>query len=231
MDTVVLDDAVSGGGGGGRAGCMTSHDVVGGGSLESYRYYVSRRTVMEMLSDRGYNVADSDLTRSLTEFRTVFGQNPDLDRLTICASLRSNSKNKIMVIFCGTDEIRKASVRAIYANLLNKDISSLMLVLQSKMNSYARKELENYPYKVETFHISELLVNVTKHVLQPKYEILSAEEKKHLLRKYKLEDKKLPLMLETDAFACYYGLEKGQVVKITYRGGAVGALKTYRCIV
>lgn len=41
----------------------------------------------------------------------------------------------------------------------------------------------------------------------------------------------LPLMLETDAFARYYGLEKGQVVKITYRGGAVGALKTYRCIV
>ncbi|XP_040367117.1 DNA-directed RNA polymerase V subunit 5C isoform X2 [Rosa chinensis] len=217
MAAVVLDDAVSGGGGGGRAGCMTSHDVVGGGSLESYRYYVSRRTVMEMLNDRGYNVADSDLTRSLTGFRTAFGQNPDLDRLTICASLRSNSKNKIMVIFCGTDEIRKASVRAIYANLLNKDISSLMLVLQSKMNSYARKELENYPYKVETFH--------------PKYEILSAEEKKHLLRKFKLEDKKLPLMLETDAFARYYGLEKGQVVKITYRGGAVGALKTYRCIV
>ncbi|XP_061989438.1 DNA-directed RNA polymerases II and IV subunit 5A-like [Rosa rugosa] len=44
--------------------------------------------------------------------------------------------------------------------------------------------------------ISELLVNVTKHVLQPKYEILTAEEKKHLLRKYKLEDKKIeqPLM-------------------------------------
>ncbi|KAL6125298.1 hypothetical protein ACLB2K_073357 [Fragaria x ananassa] len=76
---------------------------------------------------------------------------------------------------------------------MNKDISSLMLVLQTKINSFARKELETYPYKVETFH--------------------------------------LPLMLETDAFACYYGLEKGQVVKITYRGGAVGALNTYRCIV
>ncbi|KAK9922618.1 hypothetical protein M0R45_031075 [Rubus argutus] len=79
------------------------------------------RTVMEMLHDRGYIVPDSDLTRSLTEFRTVFGQNPDLERLRICLSLRSNPKNKIMVIFCGTDEIRKPTVCGIYANLLNKE--------------------------------------------------------------------------------------------------------------
>ncbi|KAK9912889.1 hypothetical protein M0R45_036723 [Rubus argutus] len=229
MAAVAFDDAVSGGGGD-RPGCITSHVV--GGSVESYRYYVSRRTVMEMLSDRGYNVPDSDLTRSLTEFRTVFGQNPDLERLRICVSLRSNPKKKIMVIFCGTDEIRKATVCGIYANLLYKEsISGLMLVLQSKINSYAQKELETYPYKVEIFQISELLVNITKHVLQPKHEILTAEEKKVLLRKYNLEEKKLPLMLETDAFARYYGLEKGQVVKITYHGGVVGALKTYRCIV
>ncbi|XP_062008027.1 uncharacterized protein LOC133725026 isoform X1 [Rosa rugosa] len=44
---------------------------------------------------------------------------------------------------------------------------------------------------ISNFWISELLVNVTKHVLQPKYEILTAEEKKHLLRKYKLEDNKI----------------------------------------
>ncbi|XP_050385237.1 DNA-directed RNA polymerase V subunit 5C [Argentina anserina] len=225
MAAVASNDAVSGG----RPGCVTSHVI--GGSLESYRYYMSRRTVLEMLSDRGYSVPESELTRSLSEFQDAFGQNPDPERLSICASLRSNSKNKIVVIFCGTEEIRKASARAIYANLMNKDISSLMLVLQTKINCFARKELETYPYKVETFHISELLVNVTKHVLHPKYEILTAQEKKNLLSKYKLEDKKLPLMLETDAFARYYGLEKGQVVKITYRGGAVGALRTYRCIV
>ncbi|KAL6288747.1 hypothetical protein ACE6H2_006257 [Prunus campanulata] len=48
--------------------------------------------------------------------------------------------------------------------------------------------------------------------------------------KYKLEDKQLPLMLETDGIARYYGLEKGKVVKVTYRGGVVGSLKTYRCV-
>ena len=59
-----------------------------------------------------------------------------------------------MVMFCGTEEIKKANARDIYAKLMNKDISSLMLVLQSKVNAFARKELESYPYKVETFHVS-----------------------------------------------------------------------------
>ena len=39
--------------------------------------------------------------------------------------------------------------------------------------------------RVIMLQISELLVNITKHVLQPKHEILTAEEKKVLLRKYK----------------------------------------------
>lgn len=36
-------------------------------------------------------------------------------------------------------------------------------------------------------------MNITKHVSQPKLEILAAEEKKKLLMKYNLEDKKVTL--------------------------------------
>ncbi|CAL9004395.1 unnamed protein product [Prunus brigantina] len=230
MATVNDNAVVLGCDGGRRPGCITSHVVEG--SMESYRFYLSRRTAMEMLSDRGCDVSDSDLSLSLTEFHSQFGPNPDLQQLRICVSLRSSPSKKIVVIFCGTEEIRKQTMCGIYAGLPNKEnIHRLILVLQSKMNSYARKELEKYPFKVETFHICDLLVNITKHALKPKLEILTAEEKNKLLRKYKLEDKQLPLMLETDGIARYYGLEKGKVVKVTYSGGVVGSLKTYRCVV
>ncbi|BFG20415.1 DNA-directed RNA polymerase V subunit 5C [Prunus yedoensis var. nudiflora] len=230
MATVNENAVVSGCDGGRRPGCITSHVVEG--SMESYRFYLSRRTAMEMLSDRGCDVSDSDLSLSLTEFHSQFGPNPDLQQLSICVSLRSTPSKKIVVIFCGTEEIRKQTMCGIYAGLPNKEnIHRLILVLQSKMNSYARKELEKYPFKVETFHICDLLVNITKHALKPKLEILTAEEKNKLLRKYKLEDKQLPQMLETDGIARYYGLEKGKVVKVTYRGGVIGSLKTYRCVV
>ncbi|KAL6288750.1 hypothetical protein ACE6H2_006260 [Prunus campanulata] len=230
MATVNENAVVLGCAEGRRPGCITSHVVEG--SMESYRFYLSRRTAMEMLSDRGCDVSDSDLSLSLTEFHSQFGPNPDLQQLSICVSLRSTPSKKIVVIFCGTEEIRKQTMCGIYAGLPNKEnIHRLILVLQSKMNSYARKELEKYPFKVETFHICDLLVNITKHALKPKLEILTAEEKNKLLRKYKLEDKQLPQMLETDGIVRYYGLEKGKVVKVTYRGGVIGSLKTYRCVV
>ncbi|KAM0017060.1 putative DNA-directed RNA polymerase [Helianthus debilis subsp. tardiflorus] len=64
----------------------------------------------------------------------------------------------------------------------------------------------------------------------PKHEILTTEEKEQLLVKLKLADNKMPYMMETDAIARYYGLEKKQVVKITYNSEITGSFVTYRCV-
>ncbi|KAG8656709.1 hypothetical protein MANES_04G165700v8 [Manihot esculenta] len=184
-----------GGGCGSVSKCMA--EFVDQGSAESLRYYLSRKTILEMLRDRGYDVADLE----------------------------------ILVVFMGSDEIRTAAIRGLLCQIPNKEsLHGLILILQSKMNHFARKELDKLQCKVETFQITELLLNITKHVIQPTYEILTAELTQQLLNKYKTEDKQLPRMLETDAIARYYGLEKGQVVKITCSGGLVDSLVTYRCV-
>jgi len=79
-----------------RDRCLT--DFVDEGSAQSYRYYISRRTVLEMLKDRGYDVLDSELNRSLTEFRSVFGNSPDLESLRFSVSLRSNPHKKVCLL-------------------------------------------------------------------------------------------------------------------------------------
>ncbi|CAK9140268.1 unnamed protein product [Ilex paraguariensis] len=265
----------SGGGGGENHPCITR--FVDRGSLESHRLYLARRTVLEMLRDRGYIVPDSEIDRSLSDFRSAFGDNPNLERLRICASLRSNPSKKgvyecvgfsyrkdfalfidgkgyneldspILVIFCGTAEIRKAVIIGILSQIVNKEsLHRVILVLQSKMNFHARKIVDEYSIKVETFQVSyfvlnqtsqfqfcykvtDLLVNFTKHVLEPKHEILTAVEKQKLLKRYNVEDKQIPRMPQNDATARYYGLEKGQVVKVTYDGELTGSIVTYRCV-
>ncbi|KAH1225565.1 DNA-directed RNA polymerase V subunit 5C [Glycine max] len=203
------------------------------GSMESLRYFLSRRTLLEMLQDRGYDVVQhANLSPSLAEFRSRFGQNPNPQTLAFCVSHLSNPSNTVQVVFAGTDDIRKGTVNEICTQIADKGrLKGLILVVQSKMTSFAKKDLESLPFKVEIIRIDDLLVNITKHVLQPKYEILTDDEKKALLTKHNLDEKQLPHMLKTDAIASYYGLEKGQVVKITHRGPVVDFHVSYRCVV
>ncbi|KAI9157742.1 hypothetical protein LWI28_027247 [Acer negundo] len=219
-----------GGGSGDSDKCITRY-ADEGSCLESQRYFLSRRTVLEMLRDRGYDVSNSELALSLAEFRSIFGDKPDPERLRFYFPLRSNPTKKMLVMFLGTDQVKTKDIRAMFMQIVNREsLQGLILILQSKVTAYAKKETEKFSFKVELFQITDLLVNITKHILTPKYEILNAAKKHKILKKYEVEEKQLPWMLETDAIARYYGLEKGQLVKVTYSGGIVDALEIHRCV-
>ncbi|KAK1315809.1 hypothetical protein QJS10_CPA05g00789 [Acorus calamus] len=172
-----------------------------------------------------------DLDLTLTDFRSLFGESPSPDRLSISASHASLPNKKVLVVFCGKEVLKLKSVQAIYQEVLNEGLNELVLVMQGRITAQARQHLsDNFPFKVQTFQITDLLVNITKHVLKPKHEILTPEEKHKLLKKYNLEEKQLPRMLETDAVARYYGLGRGQVVKVTYSSDVTESHVTYRCV-
>ncbi|CAM0146080.1 unnamed protein product [Urochloa decumbens] len=153
------------------ASCISSM-IDRGGSVESHRLFLARRTALEMLRDRGYCVPEAELARTLPEFCAWWAEKPELERLAFTTTLASDPSNKI----------------------------------------------------------TELLVNITKHVLKPKHEVLTAEEKAKLLKEYNVVDSQLPRMLENDAVARYHGLGKGTVVKVTYDSELTGNHVTYRCI-
>ncbi|KAL4586271.1 hypothetical protein LXL04_010907 [Taraxacum kok-saghyz] len=202
------------------------------GTEESHRYYLARRTISEMLRDRGCVIADYEITRSLSEFRLVFGDQPDPDHLRICVPLSSRHSKMILVIFCGPGEINKAKATHILLNITNKDsLHQIILVLQGKMNHFAQTVFKGSEVKLEIFQITELFVNITKHVAIPKHEILTGEEKEQILKKYELTDNQIPYIRVDDAIARYYGLEKKQVVKVTYNSEITGSFVTYRCVI
>ncbi|CAI0439786.1 unnamed protein product [Linum tenue] len=136
-----------------------------------------------------------------------------------------------MVIFGGTGVIKVNTVRLISAQIVNRDsLTGLILILQGQITKQAEKALRLFKFNVEIFQITDLLVNITKHVLKPRHQILTSQEKKKLLKEYNIEDKQLPRLLRSDAIARYYALEKGQVVKVTYTGDITESHVTYRCV-
>ncbi|WVZ54534.1 hypothetical protein U9M48_005317 [Paspalum notatum var. saurae] len=229
------------------AACISSM-VDRGGSVESHRLFLARRTALEMLRDRGYDVPEAELARTLPEFRAWWADRPELERLAFSTTLASDPSKKVKVVFCPPEPVKIALIREIYSGVKDEDLSRLILILQSRIMSKARESIkEIFKFKVDIFQITELLVNITKHVLKPKHEVLTTEEKAKLLKDYNVVDSQpsfvtscgkqqcslvlaLPRMLENDAVARYYGLDKGTVVKVTYDSELTGDHVTYRCI-
>lgn len=63
----------------------------------------------------------------------------------------------MLVIFLGTEDVNLQTIRATFAEITDRqNLHGLMLILQSKMNHFAKNVVERFPCKVEVFHVSLL---------------------------------------------------------------------------
>lgn len=80
--------------------------------------------------------------------------------------------------------------------------------------------------RIETLQRDSYIINITHHKIQPKFELISQTEKEKVLILLKTEANKLPRMHSTDPIARYYGLIRGQILKITRANEII----TYRIV-
>jgi len=74
-------------------------------------------------------------------------------------------------------------------------------------------------------------IDITKHELVPKHEILSEEEKKELLEKYKVRLEDLPRILITDPAIAKLNPKPGDIIRIVRRDPIAGETVYYRVVV
>jgi len=210
-----------------------------------YDMYAVRRTICQMLQDRGYILsAEDSMELTLASFHERFNEK-EYKNLTILAEKATDDEQKIMVFFPVADaqaKTRKVSVESVkeIVRLMEKEsVNRSIIVVEKALLGHSRlvldqeeekKKLGNHIWSVETFLAGELKVNITRHELVPTHQVLSEEDKKNLLRRYHLQEKHLPRIQKSDPIARYYGLDRKQVLKIVRPSETAGWYVTYRLV-
>jgi DNA-directed RNA polymerase subunit H len=73
--------------------------------------------------------------------------------------------------------------------------------------------------------------DVRQHVLVPKHEILSKEEAREVLERYKVAPYQLPLIKSTDPAVKTIGAKPGDILKITRKSPTAGKAVAYRYVI
>ena len=172
-----------------------------------------RKTIIEMLNDRGYDVSKyikgnkyKDVSED--EVRKEYKQ----DNM----NLITDSK-KINTFFW--DEEGSFSKMTKYLNKIKKnDLEMLILIIgrQRSDNVLSSSLISNISQifvhvEVEIFYIDELVFNVTKHHYVPQHILLSKKEANII---YKAYGNDLPLLDKNDIISKYYGAKLNDVFKI-----------------
>eukprot|EP01104_Vermistella_antarctica_P001154 TRINITY_DN11214_c0_g1_i1.p1 TRINITY_DN11214_c0_g1~~TRINITY_DN11214_c0_g1_i1.p1 ORF type:complete len:207 (-),score=52.66 TRINITY_DN11214_c0_g1_i1:76-696(-) len=202
--------------------------------IEASRLFDIRKTIVEMLIDRGYLLSQSEQDLTKEDFLRKFqvGESLNRDDLTMLVRKKNDPTDQIFVFFSDEFKVGVKTIRKLCERMEEENIKRAILVVRQGMTAFAKQALQQTApkFQLEHFQETELLVNITRHILVPQHVVLTDEEKQVLLTRYKLKETQLPRIQPNDPVARYYGLHKGQVVKIVRPSETAGRYITYRLV-
>ena len=206
------------------------------------------KTLMKMIEDRKYKYEENDPSLTYKKWKEMYENNPITG---ICYYIPKNSQDVKGLNSQDVKRLNPQDVKRLYFEYLEnskigaKEIENCIsrmkdaladsgiIIISGILTSQGKQkiaEVDNI-VQLQCFNISELMVNITEHSYVPKHELLSEEEKNMLLKRYKIKENQLPKILTIDPIAKYFGLRKGNVVKITRDSETAGKYVTYRITV
>lgn len=159
------------------------------------------KNIIQMLRDRNYTI-ESD------------------DNLKIFAK---HENKKILILARVIPKLNIEEIEYLAESLDSLKINHALIVYTGVQTPAAKSALENMSknnYFVECFHVGDLQINPTKHILVPKHELLD-KVSSNKIKSQTNDGKDLPNILKSDVIARYYNYKHGQVIKITRADGSI----------
>ena len=191
----------------------------------------ARHTVLEMLEDRGYTIPEEMAKVPLVEFKKLFANRQ--------CDFTLKEPTTIHVKFLHLHKVRPNNLRDAIQHLRGEPeddspedphVDPILIVIRNKPNSTLQRIAREYR-NVQLFWIQNLLVNITHHRLNPRFDKLSETEIQEVMTQYRLTSKfQIPMILKEDPISRYYAYSTGTVCRITRPSITSGEYISYRCV-
>lgn len=208
--------------------------------------YNARRTTIEMLRDRGYTVPVEKDCNDLAEFRKRFSDRQcDFDlkephifhvRFLHYHKVRPNN---IRDLITSIRDVASDQETANNGNgndatcqegLVDENVDPILVIIRNCPNSTLYRIARMYK-NVQLFWIQHLIVNITHHHLNPKFERVPESEVEAILKQFRLSSKfQLPIILKDDPISRYYAYTSGTVCRVFRDSATGGEFVSYRCV-
>ncbi|XVF88581.1 hypothetical protein PTKIN_Ptkin19aG0062100 [Pterospermum kingtungense] len=163
---------------------------------EIKRLFQIRKTVLQMLKDRGYFVGDFEINMPKEQFISKYGENMKREDLIINKVSRNDSSDQIYVFFPDEAKVGVKTMKMYTNRMKSENVFRAILVVQQNLTPFARTCINEISSKfhLEVFQEAELLINVKEHSLVPEHQVLTTEEKKTLLQRYTVKETQVSIL-------------------------------------
>lgn len=150
---------------------------------ELSKLFKIRKTILKMISDRGYSVSIIEKEKSYDDWKSLFKSKKE--SMTFFCTKSNDSTDNIYIEFMDSPKLGVEEISMFCEKIKEKRISCGIIVISGTLTPLAKQKLKdsNEILHVEYFEEKELIVNITEHELVPKHILLTDEEKKMLLKK------------------------------------------------
>ena len=152
---------------------------------EMAKLYKIKKTLLKMLSDRGYLVSNKDLSMTLEEWKNNF-QSVKESMSYYTTKKKKNSAEGIFVEYNDSNSsLSFEEIERFYNQIKDKGITAGIIITKEPPTPMAKLKIQKIKdaVPIEYFEANELIINITEHELVPKHELLSDEEKEQLLKR------------------------------------------------
>jgi DNA-directed RNA polymerase I, II, and III subunit RPABC1 len=208
------------------------------------RLWKSRNTMLEILSDRKFEIDEEDFV----DFETFLGWIEEDDSLEDVKNkiklevqkeeIKKSITNivKAMVIWPAGKKLGGTNLREIVDKIEEPQSTQIIIVVDDSVTNWCGnfiKKLRTDKIYIDIYTFIESQYNITKNRLVPSHILCTPKEKKAVLKLYATDSKSIPQIKTTDPVVRHFGGRKGQLFKIIRQSDTQPGYTcvTYRIIV